>query len=251
MPAHASHRLQPLELVCFSVLKRAYRNVINEKINLRVHSIDKFEFLDAYPKARMQAFRADNIESAYRTAGLFPPERNHVLSKLALNICISTTEREQGAEDVTREDVQEGPKTPSKHEKLKKLSSAANYWLPQVNTVARSPLKLIFKGYDEAAQTFLESAVVLSNEVTRGRVANMLQGKKRARPKREFILESDLSVEEVDNIFSLVPEVSEFHNDEVSEQTNAGSPRRKRGPYSCRGCGISGHTIRTCPEKSR
>ncbi|GEQ69748.1 hypothetical protein JCM33374_g3422 [Metschnikowia sp. JCM 33374] len=65
----------------------------------------------------MQAFRADNIESAYRTAGLFPPERNHVF-EACLNICISTTEREQGAEDVTREDVQEGPKTPSKHERL-------------------------------------------------------------------------------------------------------------------------------------
>ncbi|GEQ70650.1 hypothetical protein JCM33374_g4329 [Metschnikowia sp. JCM 33374] len=176
MPAHASHRLQPLDLVCFSVLKRACRNVINEKI-LKVHSIDKFEFLDAYPKTRMKAFRVDNIDSAYRTAGLYLPGRYHVLSKLAPNICISTTEREQGAEDVTREDVQEGPKAPSKHETLKKLSSAANYWPPQVNTVARKPLKSIFKGYDEAAQTFLESAVVLSNEVTRGRVANMLQRK--------------------------------------------------------------------------
>ncbi|GEQ72585.1 hypothetical protein JCM33374_g6272 [Metschnikowia sp. JCM 33374] len=164
----------------------------------------------------MQAFRADDIEGVYRTTG----------------------RRARRTE------------TPSKHERLKNISSAANYWLPRVNTVARGPLELIFKGYDEAVQTFLEFAVVLTNEVTRGRVANMVQRKKGQGPKEKSFYKVTLLDEEVDNVFSLVPEVSGFHNDEVGEQGNTGSPRRKRSPYSCRRCAISGHTIRTFPEKS-
>jgi hypothetical protein len=41
MPAHASHLLQPLDVGCFSVLKKAYGGLIGEEIRNGVNSIDK------------------------------------------------------------------------------------------------------------------------------------------------------------------------------------------------------------------
>src|SRR5690606_20456900 len=41
MPPHSSHRLQPLDVGCFSVLKRAYGDLVKAKIAVGVHHIDK------------------------------------------------------------------------------------------------------------------------------------------------------------------------------------------------------------------
>lgn len=229
-------------------MKRAYRKAINERALLRVHSIDKIEFLKAYPSARKQAFRAENVKSAYRAAGLYPPNRNHVLSKLPFNLCTSTPELEEESEEDPQEHTQEEPKTPSKYDQLNELESAVNELLPRVIYGPRSPLKLAFKKLFDLSHTFLQSASVLSQEVTRERTAAMLQKKRRSRPKRQFILESDLSVEEVEGIFSISPEAEECQIDEMSVPANDGSPKRKRRQYSCGRCHTPGHTIKTYPQ---
>jgi len=45
IPAHTSHLLQPLDIGCFSVLKRVYRALIMEEMRLSINSIDKDNFL--------------------------------------------------------------------------------------------------------------------------------------------------------------------------------------------------------------
>lgn len=40
-PAHASHILQPLDIGCFSVSKKAYGGLIGEEMRNGVNSIDK------------------------------------------------------------------------------------------------------------------------------------------------------------------------------------------------------------------
>jgi hypothetical protein len=41
MPAHSSHLLHPLDVGCFSPLKRAYSEQIMDLIKLGVHHVDK------------------------------------------------------------------------------------------------------------------------------------------------------------------------------------------------------------------
>jgi hypothetical protein len=56
MPAHSSHLLQPLDVGCFSPLKRAYGRLIKAKARLGFYSIDKLDFLRTYPQAREEVF---------------------------------------------------------------------------------------------------------------------------------------------------------------------------------------------------
>jgi hypothetical protein len=61
MPSHASHILQPLNVGCFSVLKRVYGALVMEEMRLSVNSINKDDFIQLYPIAREAAFKAQTI----------------------------------------------------------------------------------------------------------------------------------------------------------------------------------------------
>jgi hypothetical protein len=57
MPAHSSHLLQPLDVGCFAVLKRAYGRFVSDLARVGYNHIDKFDFLDDYQRARLEAFQ--------------------------------------------------------------------------------------------------------------------------------------------------------------------------------------------------
>jgi hypothetical protein len=48
MPAHALHILQPLDVGCFSLLKRAYKKEVGALANSHINYIDKLAFLAAF-----------------------------------------------------------------------------------------------------------------------------------------------------------------------------------------------------------
>jgi hypothetical protein len=82
MPANSSYLCQPLDVACFSPLKRAYSNLIEQLVRTGYHHIDKVDFLDVYPEAHTQAFKKMNIQSAFRASGLVPFNPNQVLDSL-------------------------------------------------------------------------------------------------------------------------------------------------------------------------
>jgi hypothetical protein len=48
MPAHALHILQPLDVGCFSLLKRVYKKEVGALANSHINYIDKLAFLAAF-----------------------------------------------------------------------------------------------------------------------------------------------------------------------------------------------------------
>jgi hypothetical protein len=88
MPAHSSHLLQPLDIGCFAVLKRVYGRLVETKIRLGITYIDKHNSLEAYPHARIEAFKSDTIKNSFGAAGLVPFSPDRVISKL--NIYLQT-----------------------------------------------------------------------------------------------------------------------------------------------------------------
>ena len=82
MPPHSSHLLQPLDVGCFSVLKRSYGRQIETLIRNGVHHIDKQDFLEAYCTARIETMNQSNIHSSFAATGLVPYDPDRVLSKL-------------------------------------------------------------------------------------------------------------------------------------------------------------------------
>jgi hypothetical protein len=80
MPAHSSHRLQPLDVGCFSVLKRSYGYLVEQQTRVGIHHIDKLDFLTAYPQARAEAYKSSTIKSAFAAAGIQPYSLDRVIS---------------------------------------------------------------------------------------------------------------------------------------------------------------------------
>ena len=72
MPPHLSHLLQPLNVGCFSPLKRAYSRKVESLMRNYINHITKLEFLLAFKIAFDRAFTLANICLAFRGAGLVP-----------------------------------------------------------------------------------------------------------------------------------------------------------------------------------
>jgi hypothetical protein len=65
MPPYLSYLLQPLNVSCFSLLKRAYSREIEALIRHHINHITKLEFLLAFKAAFARSFTAANICSAF------------------------------------------------------------------------------------------------------------------------------------------------------------------------------------------
>ena len=82
MPAHSSHLLQPLDVACFSPLKRKYGDAVSGLARNRTNYISKETFLPAFKAAFEQSITKENIQAGFRAAGLVPHDPQAVLSKL-------------------------------------------------------------------------------------------------------------------------------------------------------------------------
>ena len=80
------------------MLKRAYARLIESKTRARINYIDKLDFLEAYPSARIKAFKSETIKNSFATAGLMPYNPDRVLSKLNIRLRTPTPPRSQGSE---------------------------------------------------------------------------------------------------------------------------------------------------------
>lgn len=70
MPPHSSHLLQPLDVGCFSPLKRAYGREIEILMKSHIHHVTKVEFFMAFKSAFHIVFTEDNVKAGFRGAGL-------------------------------------------------------------------------------------------------------------------------------------------------------------------------------------
>src|SRR5689334_16658678 len=86
LPPHSSHLTQPLDVGCFSVLKRAYGRQIETFIKAHINHISKVEFLLAFKAAYMESKTAQNAQAGFRGAGLVPFNPEAVISKLDVKL---------------------------------------------------------------------------------------------------------------------------------------------------------------------
>jgi hypothetical protein len=86
MPPHLSYLLQPLNVGCFSPLKRAYSREIKSLIRNHINHITKLKFLPAVKAAYDRLFTPANIRSAFQGAGLVLHQPDVVLLKLNVQL---------------------------------------------------------------------------------------------------------------------------------------------------------------------
>jgi hypothetical protein len=98
MPLHSSHLLQPLNVACFSLLKRLYGDVISALACSRIYYINKETFLLAFKVAFKKTFTAENICIGFRAARLVLYNPEAVLLKLNVRLhTLPSTIIEDGA----------------------------------------------------------------------------------------------------------------------------------------------------------
>jgi hypothetical protein len=86
MPPHSSHLLQPLNVACFSPLKRLYGHEILALARSRINYINKETFLLAFKAAFSKAFTAENVCAGFRGARLVLHNLEAVLLKLNVRL---------------------------------------------------------------------------------------------------------------------------------------------------------------------
>ncbi|KAF4453469.1 hypothetical protein F53441_3879, partial [Fusarium austroafricanum] len=86
MPPHSSHLLQPLDVGCFGLLKKAYGREFEHLIRCSVTHISKPEFFPAFYTAYQAIMTEKNIKAAFRGAGLAPLDPESVISKLDVQL---------------------------------------------------------------------------------------------------------------------------------------------------------------------
>jgi hypothetical protein len=86
MPSHSSHVLQPLDVVCFSPLKRKYSQRVRDLARRRVFHINKEGFLPAFSDAFFDVFTEANCRKAFEASGLVPINAQVVLDRLEVRL---------------------------------------------------------------------------------------------------------------------------------------------------------------------
>ncbi|KHJ32037.1 hypothetical protein EV44_g3787 [Erysiphe necator] len=95
--AHSSHLTQPLDVGCFSVLKRLYSREIDVFIKAHIKHTTKVEFLIAFHAAYLATITEKNIKAGFRGAGLIPFDPQAVISKLVVRLRIPSPSRPSSA----------------------------------------------------------------------------------------------------------------------------------------------------------
>jgi hypothetical protein len=80
MLVHSSHKLQPLDIRCFSLLKQLYRTEIEKLIHTYITHISKEDFFPAFYKAFCTIITESNARVGFQATGLVLYDPNYIIS---------------------------------------------------------------------------------------------------------------------------------------------------------------------------
>ncbi|KAL1981882.1 hypothetical protein VTN96DRAFT_2069 [Rasamsonia emersonii] len=232
LPAHSLHLLQPLDVGCFLVLKRSYGGLVEESMRLGINHIDKTDFLTAYQKARMEAFKSENIRKGFAATGLVPYEPDQVLSRLHVQMKTPTPPGTSQGNPQTPW-VSE---TPHNIEELQLQSETIKALLKCRTHSPPSPTDRALNQLIKGCQMAMHSAVILARENQELRAANEKQKQKRIRSTAQVSQGGILTIQEgqrrTETIQKDAPEVVEASS----------SQPKTRAPSRCSVCKSYEHT---------
>jgi hypothetical protein len=230
MPAHSSHLLQPLDVACFSPLKRKYGDAISALARSRIHHISKETFLPAFKSTFDKIFTPANIRAGFRGAGLAPHDPEAVLSKLDVRLRTPTPPQQDS--------VAWEAQTPRNAREVEAQSTLIRQRIQNRAGSSASSLDEKIRQLSKGAQEIAHNMVLMQEEIGRLRDAVEASTKRRARKRRYIRAEETLTVGEVSD---LIAEPAGSRRDDG--ETPA---KRVRAERRCGRCGETGHNSRTC-----
>ena len=85
-PGHSTHLLQPLDVVLFSPLNKAYGEAVATHTRTTRTGVNKALFWNFYQQAKHKAYTKSNIKSAWRGTGIHPFNPDKVLAELKVAV---------------------------------------------------------------------------------------------------------------------------------------------------------------------
>lgn len=240
MPAHSSHLLQPLDVGCFSPLKRRYGYHVETLMRNAVNHITKVEFLPCFVQAFQETFTAQNIQSGFRGAGLLPLDPEVVISKLDIRPITPPNPPQAAPQPVAWESM-----TPRNTAEFTSQLSFINDRL--INHPESSPTTLqdAVSQLAKGAALVAHSAVILEARIVELENANKLATQRKKRQRRRIRHQGALSIQEGIDIINQ----RQLEAQIMQETRLAGSRSRSQMAQQrrCGRCRETGHRIQTCP----
>jgi hypothetical protein len=240
MPPHSSHLLQPLDVGCFSPLKRAYSREVEALIRHHINHITKLEFLPAFKAAYDQSFTSANICSAFRGAGLVPLLPDAVLSKLDVQLRTPTP-------DALPEALWEA-RTPSN---VRELEAQSTLIRERVRKHKSSSPASIIEAIDQLKKG--AEVMILSAELMRDRIASLEKANEaasaRKQRKKKRIQQRGVLIKGAGEDLLAQREADQ----QIAREERQGgeqSGRSRQALARCTRCRETGHNSRTCKKDS-
>ena len=239
MPSHSSHILQPLDVGCFGPLKKAYGKEIEGLMRAKITHITKADFLPAFCIAFKAAMTEQNIQGAFRGAGLIPFDPKRVLSRL--DVRPRTPSPDGEAIDLPHPWVPKTPNNPTE------ATSQANYIKRRISRHQGSSPTSILAAVDQITKGtcgIMHRMALLKAEVEQLREANALLSTRRRARKTRLRQGGSMTIAEGQALQDQ-NDVDEQIKQE-DRQTRGRKPRDERKGRRCGVCGKPGHNARTC-----
>jgi hypothetical protein len=241
LPPHSSHLTQPLDVGCFSVLKRLYGRQLEDYIKAYITHITKIEFFIAFKAAHLRTFSVENIKAGFRGAGLVPFDPQAILSKLDIKLRTPTpTGPPLPSADPW---VSRTPRNP-----IEAVSQSIYVKTRIANHQGSSPTRLFTAvGHlSKGVETLAHMVTLQQEELRYLRSANEGLSKRRRAKKTRVQAGGALSIEDAQALIAEKDVGSRKSGQEVlgGSEPAAGLPTVRR----CGRCGQAGHNVRTCQK---
>lgn len=234
MPAHSSHILQPLDVVCFAPLKLKYSQRVRDLARRRVFHIDKEGFLPAFRDAFLEVFTPENCRKAFEASGLVPIDASVVLDRLEVRL-------RTPPEPLPSADPWQS-KTPSNTQEFNSQSKLVSESIRRSPVTASAGFLQLVKGAELMLhQNALQSARITELEEQIDALTKR-KSRKRKRLQKGGTLEYGETADEVAaGPSTRGPPSKKTRGGGVAD---GGQPAQRR----CGKCGKTGHNARTCQD---
>ncbi|KAG6989045.1 Tigger transposable element-derived protein 1 [Fusarium oxysporum f. sp. conglutinans] len=241
MPPHSSHLLQPLDVGCFGLLKKAYGREIEHLIRSSITHISKTEFFPAFYAAFQATMTEKNIKGGFKGAGLVPFDPENVVSKLDVQLRTPTPAEEEAGQ--AQPWTSKAPKT------IIEAELQSEYLERRIRRhQSSSPESILeaLKSLSKGTKAVMHEMALMRAEIQDLRQANEILSRRRRAKRTRLQNRGKMTVEEGRDLTDQI----DIDTQVVAELSKSGDQGRsvRPGVRRCGRCGKAGHNARTCQE---
>jgi hypothetical protein len=236
MPPHSSHLLQPLDVGCFSPLKKAYGRQVEALMRSRISHVTKLEFLPSFKRAYEAAITSRNIQGGFRGAGLAPFDPERVIS--TLDVKLRTPSPPLPNEQPWQS------QTPSNTFELGSQSTLVKARIQR--HINSSPTSIVeaFEKVSKGAAIIAHKLALAQREIAELKAANEAATRRKSYKRKRVQAEGTIIVEDGARLAALIDFGARSDGKKSKKVVGAevGEPSQRR----CTVCKKTGHNARTC-----